>query len=175
MSPDISIRPYQPGDVIPLYEAARESTATIYPWLPWCRPDYSLEDARQWVESRAEALAAGREYELAIVSGAGRFLGGCGLNAIRPERRVANLGYWVRTSERGRGVATAAVTLLLAWAREHTPLDRVEGLIAIENTASLRVAEKAGGTRLRVDRNRLKLHGVPHDAVVFSFTLRKEV
>ena len=95
----ISIRPYEEADIPRLYEAARESTAIIHPWLKWCHPDYSLEDARAWVLSRPEAFKSGREYELAIVDG-DRFLGGCGLNAIRGT--TANLGYWVRTSERGR-------------------------------------------------------------------------
>lgn len=171
MSADISIRPHEEADIPRLYEAARESTARVYPWLPWCHPAYSLDDARDWIGSRAEAARSGREYEFAIVTGS-RLLGGCGLNAIRST--TANLGYWVRSSECGRGVAAAAVRLLIEWAREHTQLQRVEVLVPTDNLASLRVAETAGALRERVDRQRLKLHGVLHDTVVFSFNLVEE-
>jgi RimJ/RimL family protein N-acetyltransferase len=170
----ISIRPYEEADISRLYEAARESTAVIYPWLKWCHPDYSLDEARAWVLGRAEAFKSRRELEFAVVDPdrEGRFLGGVGLNAIR--LTTANLGYWVRTSERGRGVTPTAVRLLLEWAREHTTLTRVECLVAVGNSASLRVAEKVGGLRERIDHGRLLLHGVQHDAVVFSFNLVEE-
>jgi RimJ/RimL family protein N-acetyltransferase len=169
--PEISIRRYQAGDAQALFEAARESTATVFPWFGWCRPDYSLDDARSFIAGRDQAFRCGSEYDFAIVSADGRFLGGCGLNAIRWHLFTANLGHWIRSSERGRGVAVAAVGLLVAWAGAHTRLRRIELLIAPENAVSLRVAEKAGALREGVARGRLSVHGVLHDAVVFSFSL----
>ena len=38
-----------------------------------------------------------------------RFLGGCGINHISRVHRFGNLGYWVRTSATGRGIAVSAV------------------------------------------------------------------
>jgi RimJ/RimL family protein N-acetyltransferase len=77
--------------------------------------------------------------------------------------------YWVRSSARGRGVATAAVQRLRNWGFGHTALIRIEVVIAIGNRASLRVAEKAGATREGTLRSRLLLHGTAHDAAMFSF------
>ena len=55
----------------------------------------------------------GNEYAFAIVQAQdGQFLGGCGLNQINRVNRFANLGYWVRTSQAGHGVATVAARLL---------------------------------------------------------------
>jgi RimJ/RimL family protein N-acetyltransferase len=42
----------------------------------------------------------------------GTLLGGTGLNNLSLEYRLANLGYWVRSSRRGQGIAPAAARLL---------------------------------------------------------------
>ena len=65
-------------------------------------------------------------------------------------------------------MATAAVKLAYQWAMENTNLIRLEILIAVENHASLRVAEKVGALREGMLRKRLLLHDEAHDAVMFS-------
>ncbi len=79
----VSIRPYREDDVKPLFEAVRESVAEAYPWAPWCHSEYSLENSRTWVSSRAEAWEKGEEYAFVITDDRGHFLGGPGLNQIR--------------------------------------------------------------------------------------------
>src|SRR5438309_1190355 len=44
-SEDIVIRPYQIGDAPLLFEAATESVAEVYRWLPWCHPGYSIGES----------------------------------------------------------------------------------------------------------------------------------
>src|SRR5437764_6118705 len=45
-------------------------------------------------------------YSFAVLDqSCGRFLGGVGINFINRVHQFANLGYWVRTSAAGRGVA----------------------------------------------------------------------
>lgn len=151
-----------------LYEAARESITQAYPWLPWCHPEYAVADAREWVESRDEARKNGESFEFVIENDAAQFLGGCGLNQISTAHRWANLGYWVRTSATGQGVATQAVRMLEDWAFRETELDRLEIVASVMNPASIRVAEKAGAVREGIARERLLLHDKRHDAVVFS-------
>jgi ribosomal-protein-serine acetyltransferase len=165
---EISIRPYAPGDVDDLFAAGRESIGDVYPWLPWCHPDYALEEARAFVERQVAAFAQGEEYQFAIFGPSGRYAGGCGLNHLDLGQRRANLGYWVRSSEMGKGVAVAAVRLLAAWAFENTSLERLEIVAAVDNTRSQRVAEKAGAVREGVLRRRIFLHDVFHDAIMYS-------
>jgi len=168
MTPDIAIRPYEPRDAEPLYEAAVESVGEISPWLPWCHPGYALADSRTWIDHCRAAWEQKAEYNFAIVSAAGRFLGGCGLNQLRREHRVANLGYWVRTSATGAGVATAAVRQLAGFAFRQTDLARLEIVIAVGNERSDRVAAKVGALREGVAHDRLHLHGVSHDAAMYA-------
>ena len=91
-------------------------------------------------------------------------MGGCGLNQIDGENRRANLGYWVRTSATGQGVARSAIRELVDWAYQNTNLIRLELIISSRNSASLRTAENAGAVREGILKNRLLLHGKPHDA-----------
>ena len=81
---------------------------------------------------------------------------------------VANLGYWVRSSLAGRGIAAAAVRKLAPWAFEHTAVNRLEIVAAVANVRSQRVAEKVGAHRDAVLRKRALLRGAPTDAVLFS-------
>jgi ribosomal-protein-serine acetyltransferase len=164
----ISLRAYRPDDAAELYAAARESIADVYPWLPWCHPAYTMDEARAWIEWGAQARADGLEYPFAIVDRDGRFLGGCGLNMINRLHQFANLGYWVRSSATGRGVAPAAVRGAAEFAFAETDLVRLEIVCAVGNTRSQRVAERAGATREAVLRHRLLLHGEPVDAVMYA-------
>jgi RimJ/RimL family protein N-acetyltransferase len=164
----IRLRPYAPGDAPALFEAARESVGEVFPWLPWCHPEYSLAEAEEWARSRAALRAEGVEYDFVILDESARFLGACGINQINRLHRFANLGYWVRTSATGRGVATEAVRQVAGFAFAETDLVRIEIVCAVGNTRSQRVAERAGAVREGVLRNRLVLRGQPVDAVMYS-------
>lgn len=166
--PECSIRTYRRGDGPLFHEAAMESVGHVQPWMPWCGPAFTLENAEAWVEAKVQSFADRAEFEFVIVDGAGALVGGCGLNQIDPTNRRANLGYWIRRAALGRGYAAAAVTLLGRWAHVNTDLERLELVVAVGNFASVRVAERAGAGPEGVLRNRLRLHGVFHDAVMFA-------
>jgi RimJ/RimL family protein N-acetyltransferase len=166
---NISIRPYALDDIPRVFEATVESKEELGRWMPWCHANYSMDDSRQWVESQVAAFPRGTEYEFVITSLDNRLLGGCGINHLDRLNLCANLGYWVRSSDRGRGVAVAAVKLLVDWAFANTDFCRLEVLASAANMPSQRVAEKAGADREGVLRSRIKLQGRMHDAVIYSF------
>jgi ribosomal-protein-serine acetyltransferase len=151
-----------------MHAAALESVAEVYPWMGWCHARYTLDEARQWVRLQSELARQRKAFEFAIVGDEGRFLGGCGINQINPMNRFANLGYWVRTSAMGRGVAPAAVREVAAYAFRETDLIRLEIVVAVGNTRSQRVAEKVGAVREGVLRSRVLLPTGPTDAVMYS-------
>jgi RimJ/RimL family protein N-acetyltransferase len=170
----VRIRPYRPGDIDALFEAASESVEAVHPWLPWCHPAYTRAESEIWIRSRKIEWEAGREYSFAILDAGGRFLGGCGLNQINTLHRFANLGYWVRSSAVRRGVATSAVRQVARFAFRETELLRLEIVVSVDNPASQRVAEKAGALREGVLADRLFLHGTPHDALVYALVCSRD-
>jgi RimJ/RimL family protein N-acetyltransferase len=163
------IRSYREEDARALYEAARESMPEVSLWLPWCHENYSIEDSRTFTSSRGVAAEGDEWYSFAIFEQeGGRFLGGVGLNFINRVHQMANLGYWVRTSAVGRGVATMATRAVARFGFAELGLQRIEIVAAVGNLPSQRVAEKAGAVREGVLRKRLLIRGQTQDAVVFS-------
>jgi len=169
LTPRITLRPYRIEDAQALYEAASSSVAEAHPFMSWCHPGLTLAEMLVWIEAQVQAFENLKAFEFVILAEDGGFLGGCGLNQIDDANHRANLGYWVRSSATRRGVATAAIRQLVEWAFANTDLVRLEVLVAVENVASLRAAEKAGAVREGLLRRRLLLHGTAHDAVLFSF------
>ncbi len=165
----IIVRTYREDDANALYEAARESISEVSVWLPWCHENYSIEESREFVSSRARAAKSDEWYSFATFEkDSGRFLGGVGLNFFNRVHQIANLGYWVRTSAIGRGVATRATRLVARFGFAQLGLHRIEILAAVDNIASQRVAEKVGAVREAVLRKRLLIRGESQDAVMFS-------
>lgn len=165
----VAIRPYQRGDAPLLYEAVRESIADIYPWLPWCHPGYTLEESEKWIETCLAAREAKHAFDFVVYDeAANKFLGVVAINQLHPIHQFANLGYWVRSSCTGQGVAVTAVRLCAQFGFEELRLKRLEILTAVGNIRSQRVAEKSGATREGMLRRRLNIGEVWHDAVMFS-------
>ncbi len=164
-----SLRLRRPGldDVDGLQDAIDESFGDLHPWMDWCRPDAGMVETRSWIAMQGVHRDEGTAHEFLILDGDGRILGCCGVNGIDRASRTANLGYWVRTSAAGRGVAPRAVRTLVEWVHGHTDLERLEIVCAVGNTRSQRVAEKVGARREGIGTARLRIHGVEHDAVVY--------
>jgi RimJ/RimL family protein N-acetyltransferase len=165
----VLLRPYRMSDVERLYEAARESIVEVSVWMEWCHANYSIEESREFVMRQDEAWNKGTAYTFTIVDPQdGSFLGGCGLSSFDARNKIADLGYWVRTSRTKNGIATAAARLLAQFGFGEIGLTRIEIAVEPGNRPSLRVAEKAGATREGLLRNRLFRRDRPHDAVMFS-------
>jgi RimJ/RimL family protein N-acetyltransferase len=164
----VTLRLHDDGDAAELAAAVRESSVEMAPWMPWCHARYSESDAAGFIRAAREDAQKGSAHAFVIVEETGRFAGGCGINQINPSTGVANLGYWVRSTAAGRGIAPAAVLLLVKWAFEHTPLHRLEIVVAVGNLRSQRVAEKIGAHRDAVLGKRTLVHGSPSDAILYS-------
>ncbi len=167
----ITLRPFRPGDVLPLYQAVRESLPELLPWLPWAYSDYSTKDSRKWIELCARTWAKGKEYNFAIINSQDNSLiGGCGLNQVKRRARFANLGYWVRSEYTRKGVATAAALLVASFGFNELGLTHIEIGAATGNNASLRVAEKVGAIRQGIQKRKIAFRDKVYDRVVFSLT-----
>jgi RimJ/RimL family protein N-acetyltransferase len=164
----VGLRPFLASDAASVLEAVVESGATLSRYETWAHAGFTLSDAEEYVGWWIESRETGTARYFAIESPAGRFLGACGLAGIDRSHRCAGLGFWVRRSAAGRGVASEAARLVVGFAFGHLGLERVEVMAAVDNIASRRVAEKLRAQREGVLRRRLVLRGVPTDVVLFS-------
>jgi RimJ/RimL family protein N-acetyltransferase len=165
----ICIRRYRLADAPFLYGAVRESIEEVSRWMAWCNRTYSLAETEAFLKTRDAEWDKGEHYSFAVVDPHSHlFLGGVGLNFFNRLHKFANLGYWVRTTQTRRGVASAATRLAARFGIERLGLNRIEIVAAVENVASQRVAEKAGARREGVLRKRVLVHEQPQDAVMYS-------
>lgn len=74
----------------------------------------------------------------------GKLLGTISLFHIDERNSSAELGYRIAPWARGKGVGTAALRAVAAWAFDTLGLTRLQLMHAVENPASCRVAEKSG-------------------------------
>jgi RimJ/RimL family protein N-acetyltransferase len=140
----LTIRAYEPGIEAELFAAARESVREIRPSMGTWQFGATYELAARHVAESINAWQTGAWYDFTISPPHSKIvLGRVGLDDIR-NAETANVGYWVRTSQTGQGIATAAVRLVAQFGFENLGLRRLELLIAVDNHASRRVAEKAG-------------------------------
>ena len=146
-----AIRPVQPEDAEILSELRRSNRAHLEPWEP-VRPDSFFTIAGQAL-SIAAGLAewkAGARYAFMIcdAEAGDRPVGNVTVaNVVRGAWRSATLGYWIAEADCGRGHATTATRLAVAFAFTHAGLHRVQAAVLPRNTASARVLTKAGFRR----------------------------
>ena len=165
----VGIRRFRPEDVPLLFEATRESIGSLCQWMVWCHAGYTMEDCAAFVSACAEKWNRGESHSFVVYDVRdGTFLGSAGLNQINQTHRVANLGYWVRNSQAGRGIGTAALRLVARFGLQELHFNRLDILVPVGNRSSQRVAQKAGAKQEGILRNRLVIQGKSHDAVVYS-------
>ena len=165
----IVLRPLEPGDVAAMYSAVRESIPEVSRWLPWCHAGYARADTAGFVDMSARAWADRSQFPFGIFEAAtGSFVGGLSVNHIVRTNRLANIGYWVRTSAVRQGIAAAAVRLAARFAFTDLGLTRLEIACIPDNIASRGVAEKVGAKLETIARNRIVMHGRAYDAALYS-------
>ncbi|MDF5704976.1 GNAT family N-acetyltransferase [Aeromonas hydrophila subsp. hydrophila] len=168
------IRPFEPGDADEFVRAAHESIETVGKWMSWCSPSFSRESALEWFANCDQERAAGRAFDMSIFCATtGQLLGGAGINQLSPHHRFGNIGYWVRQSRQGCGIARQAVTLLRDFGFQQLGLFRLEIVMGVGNSASEAVAIAAGATFECRARNRIFLHGQPIDGHIYSLVPTK--
>lgn len=147
------VRPYQRGDGPQLYATIAAERTSILPWMVWAYTDHQSEtDSVYFVERvrRAYEDPNCSDFPMAILDRrSGAMLGGTGLVRIRRELREGEIGYWVRGSAQGQGLASEAVGALISTALRPAHnggwgLRRIVVYTGTGNTGSRRVCEKLG-------------------------------
>ena len=149
--------------------AVQESLPELEPFMPWAHRRYGLEDARAFIRfaREQEEKEAGLHYGI-FRSRGDAYMGQLGLD-LRPAIQAAELGYWVRSREAGKGVITRAASMLMAYSFEAFSLRRVALTCDVRNKASRRVAEKLGMRREgRIKAYQLDPEGRRRDHYIFG-------
>ncbi len=171
-TPRLVVRCWEPADAPLLQEAIDASLDDLRAWMPWAWAEPTpLEEKVARLQSFRDAFDDGLDYVYGIFSpDEQEVIGGCGLHT-RVGADALEIGYWIRSSHVGRGLATEAAAALTVVAFRVAGADRVEIHVDPANTASLRIPEKLGFAREALLRRRLpsvSSHGPRRDVVIFT-------
>jgi RimJ/RimL family protein N-acetyltransferase len=134
------LRPWEPSDA-PVFLAAYRDPE-IRHWHT--RHPVSDEQVREWFDQYRQAWAQETGASWAVTRGGRVVLGRLAMGGMNLDDGVAGCAYWVLPAARGAGVASRALTALSVWALGKAGFHRLYLDHSTRNTASCRVAVKAG-------------------------------
>ena len=163
------IRAPRAGDGPALHEAVLESLDELRPWMPWADEHRTVEISEAYVRHASADFMARRDLPLLVFRREdGRFIGASGLHRIDWEVPRVEIGYWVRTSETGRGYAAEFVRRIGEFAFDTLGAERVEIWCDARNERSAGVAARAGfELESRMVRARRDVAGRLSDSLCF--------
>lgn len=165
----VTLHPVREEDAEQVYQAVRESLVDLKPWSSWAYDGYSMTEVDDFIQMNRAGWEERTQYGFAIAdTKTGDFLGVCELSHLHPVYHLCNLGYWVRTSRHGEGLAGRAALLTARYGFEHGGIIRAEVVMAVGNEKRMRVAEKIGAHYEGLLLNRMVIGKVIADAHMYS-------
>jgi RimJ/RimL family protein N-acetyltransferase len=165
------IRCWDPGDAALLKEAIDSSLDHLRAWMPWAHDDpQPLAEKVGLLRRFRGRFDLGEDFVYGLFDRAeGEVVGGSGLHT-RVGDGALEIGYWIRASRVGQGLATEATAALTRVAFAVAGVDRVEIRVDPANAASLAVPRKLGFVEEATLRRRLPVADAAtrRDAVVFT-------
>ena len=155
------MRPFRRRDADEMTEAVQVSQMELNEWLPWAHLGYSKGDATNYIRDSMKSWKEERAYDWAIrrLDDPDRHVGNISVWFVSRSFKTGEIGYWVRTDDTARGVATEVGARALQVAFEELKMHRVILRIAVGNRSSERVAEKLGFFREGILREEIKVRG----------------
>jgi RimJ/RimL family protein N-acetyltransferase len=139
--PGFVVRDWRPDDAASLAHHANDRSIWRNMRDRFPHP-YTLADAMAFL-ALADSMQPRTWFAIAVDD---RAVGGIGYTLHQDvERIAAEMGYWLGTAFWGRGIMTAALDAVTAYAfQQHTELRRIYAVPYAGSAASVRVLEKAG-------------------------------
>jgi ribosomal-protein-alanine N-acetyltransferase len=161
------IRALSHDDVPDLTRLVVQNRAFLEPWEPARDEDYYTERAQAAIVDALLAAPDGQAF--VILDHDGAMAGRITLSGIvRGPFLSGNVGYWVSADRNGKGLATAAVSELVAHAFGELGLHRLQAGTLLHNTGSQTVLQRCGFTRFGMAERYLRIDGRWQDHVLFQ-------
>lgn len=164
---DVVVRTFRLRDAETLANYYQRNEEYHREWSPippagFFTPRYQRDRLLVWLESARQ----GREYRFGIFTEqpTAELVGAISFAGIeRGAFENGRLGYSIDAAYRSRGLMSASVEAVVAFAFDQLGLHRVEANIMPRNTASRRVLEKCSFTKIGTAPRMLRINGVWED------------
>ncbi len=165
------MRCWEPSDAPALKEAIDSSLDELRPWMPWALNEpQTLEEKVELLRRFRGQFDLGEDFVYGLFSrDQSEVVGGSGFHR-RVGEGAFEIGYWIRSSRAGEGLATEVTAALTRVGFEVCEVDRIEIHCEPENERSIRIPRRLGYGEEALLRRRLYAApgGEPRDAIVFS-------
>ncbi|HEY1095641.1 MAG TPA: GNAT family N-acetyltransferase [Alphaproteobacteria bacterium] len=142
-TPRLVIRPPEPGMGAALHEAIQESLPELRVWMGWADKMKTVEDSEIWVRKKAADFMLREDFVLLVFDHHDRLLGSTGFHH-KTDLPLLEIGYWIRTSEMGKGYVTEWANALTRYAFEIFGVKKLRIDANSNNERSMAVAERLG-------------------------------
>ena len=104
------LRPFRRRDIEALYAAVRDSQTELAEYLPWATKAFTRAGAAGFVRESMRSWREGKAYDFSIRlhERPERHVGNISIWHVSRSSRSGEIGYWIRTEDTGRGIATEA-------------------------------------------------------------------
>ena len=164
----IVLRPLEPTDLDTLYNWENDSAL-------WVVSDtvapYSRAALWQYLENYTGDIYSQRQLRLMITLVDGTPAGTIDFLNFDPLNNRAELGLFIASELRGKGLGRQALELLTAYAREHLGLRQLYVYIALDNTVCLKMFEEYGYRRVGVIQSWVKRGNSYRDVALLQMIL----
>ena len=164
------LRCWDPADAANLKDAVDSSLDHLGPWMPWAREEpQPLEQKIALLRRFRGHFDLGQDFVYgAFTKDGSEVVGGTGLHT-RVGEGALEIGYWIRKSRIGAGLATELSAALTKVAFEVCEVDRVEIRVDPANERSTAIPHKLGYQQEALLRRRLPDgDGERRDMIVFT-------
>ena len=161
LTPRLELRPFRRRDLDAVVAAIEASMDDLELWLPWANRLYGRSETNRFLRESISAWSDGRAFDFAIRAREDPdfHLGNISVWPTSRRERAGEIGYWIRSSMTGKGIATEASARVAQVGFEELELHRITLRIAVGNRSSERVAEKLGFTREGLLRKEVLVRG----------------
>ena len=166
----VALRRSGNADASALFAAAHD--AEVMRYMDW-PAQVAQGEAWAFLDAAAQRWRQGTEYHWMIEADADGLPIGC--MACRPRATTVELSFFLQRRAWGRGCASSALSLLVAWLKGRSRVWRIAASVDAENTRAVAVLERAGLRReglLRAATVRPNLGPDPRDTLVYGLGRR---
>jgi len=164
---DAELGPLEPWQAAEFAGYIRRVREDLLPWIPWASTIVDEGTAREFLQSYADRQARdeGRIFGLYV---AGELQGGVLYRRFDAAQAVCEIGVWLASELRGRGLITRASQALIDWALDIRGLTRVEWLCDPRNQPSIATAKRLGFTHEGTHRKAFRVDDEHRDVQVWA-------
>ncbi len=166
---DLELRVPNERDADELFLNVDANRDYLREWLPWVDDVTSVEDEAAAIRRSAETREKGKGC-FYLICLEGNIVGTLSLNSIDWDNRGFVVGYWISEESMGKGIVTKSCARLLDHCFDDLCLHRGALEVAVENNASIAIAERLGMRLEGITREREWLYDHYVDASLYAIT-----